>query len=106
MSPGEVAAILFGIFALLIVLRVPVAPHYALIYGSALHKAVQEFHRLEARGQVMTEAQLFEAFSRAWSNDGFLLQVLDPTRMLPGGLRLRRQYWSVSKHRWEMSKNF
>ena len=37
------------------VLRVPLAPHHAMIYGSALHKAVQEFHRRHARGDVMSE---------------------------------------------------
>jgi hypothetical protein len=35
---------------------VPVAPHHAMIYGSALHWAVQEFHRRYARGDVMSEA--------------------------------------------------
>ncbi|TMC60108.1 MAG: ATP-dependent helicase, partial [Chloroflexi bacterium] len=72
------------------VLRVPVAPHHALIYGSALHKAVQEFHRLEARGQVMTEAQLFEAFSRAWSNEGFLSRDHEEARLESGRAALRR----------------
>ena len=32
-----------------------VAPHHAMVYGSALHKAVQEFHRRHARGDVMSE---------------------------------------------------
>ena len=42
------------------VLRVPVAPHHALVYGAALHKAVQIFHHRHARGHVMTEAELDE----------------------------------------------
>jgi DNA helicase II / ATP-dependent DNA helicase PcrA len=72
------------------VLRVPVAPHHALIYGSALHKAVQEFHRLEARGETMTEEQLFEAFSRAWSNEGFLSRDHEEARLESGRAALRR----------------
>ena len=40
-------------------LRVPLAPHHSLIYGSALHAAVAEFHRRHARGDVMSEEQLF-----------------------------------------------
>ena len=32
------------------VLRVPLAPHHAIIYGAALHKAVQLFHHRHARG--------------------------------------------------------
>src|SRR4029079_3906390 len=54
------------------VLRIPVAPHHAMIYGSALHKAVQEFHRRHARGDVMSEAELIDAFEVAWRNEGFL----------------------------------
>ena len=63
------------------VLRVPLAPHHAMIYGSALHKAVQEFHRRHARGDVMTEAELFEAFERAWSNEGFLSREHEEARL-------------------------
>jgi ATP-dependent DNA helicase UvrD/PcrA len=72
------------------VLRVPVAPHHALIYGSALHKAVQEFHRLEARGETMSEAQLFDAFRRAWSNEGFLSRDHEEARLESGRAALRR----------------
>ncbi len=32
------------------VLRVPLAPHHAIVYGAALHKAVQEFHHRHAQG--------------------------------------------------------
>ena len=44
------------------VLRVPLAPHHAIVYGAALHKAVQLFHHRHARGHVMTEAELDEVF--------------------------------------------
>jgi DNA helicase II / ATP-dependent DNA helicase PcrA len=72
------------------VLRVPVAPHHAMIYGSALHKAVQEFHRLHARGQVMSEGELFETFERAWTNDGFLSRDHEEARLATGREALRR----------------
>jgi ATP-dependent DNA helicase UvrD/PcrA len=72
------------------VLRVPLAPHHALVYGAALHKAVQEFHRLEARGESMSEAQLFDAFERAWSNEGFLSRDHEEARRESGRAALRR----------------
>ncbi len=72
------------------VLRVPLAPHHAIIYGAALHKAVQEFHRLQARGQAMSEAELFEAFERAWSNEGFLSRDHEEARLASGRAALRR----------------
>ena len=72
------------------VLRVPLAPHHALIYGSALHKAVQEFHRRHARGEVMTEDELTAAFELAWTNDGFLTRDHEEARLAAGRDALRR----------------
>jgi DNA helicase-2/ATP-dependent DNA helicase PcrA len=72
------------------VLRVPLAPHHAIVYGAALHKAVQEFHRLQGRGQAMTEAELFDAFERAWRNEGFLSQDHEKARLDSGRAALRR----------------
>lgn len=72
------------------VLRVPIAPHHSIIYGSALHQAVQEFHRRQARGQVMSEDELIAAFERAWSNEGFLTREHEEARMAAGQAALRR----------------
>jgi DNA helicase-2/ATP-dependent DNA helicase PcrA len=72
------------------VLRVPLAPHHALIYGSALHQAVQEFHRRHARGDVMSEADLYAAFERAWSNEGFLSREHEEARLAAGRSALKR----------------
>jgi DNA helicase-2/ATP-dependent DNA helicase PcrA len=72
------------------VLRVPIAPHHAIVYGSALHKAVQEFHRLAARGQEMSEEELLAAFDRAWSNEGFLTREHEEARLAAGRAALRR----------------
>ena len=72
------------------VLRVPLAPHHALIYGSALHQAIQEFHRRHARGEVMSEADLYAAFERAWSNEGFLSREHEEARLEAGRSALRR----------------
>jgi DNA helicase-2/ATP-dependent DNA helicase PcrA len=72
------------------VLRVPLAPHHAIIYGAALHKAVQLFHNRQARGQVMTEAELVEAFEAAWSNEGFVSRDHEEARLEAGRAALRR----------------
>ena len=72
------------------VLRVPIAPHHSIIYGSALHQAVQEFHRRQARGDVMSEEELLAAFDRAWSNEGFLTREHEEARLAAGRAALRR----------------
>ncbi|MEO8274064.1 MAG: ATP-dependent DNA helicase, partial [Chloroflexota bacterium] len=54
------------------VVRVPTKPHHSMIYGMALHQAVQEFHRSQSRGKPLTEAELLAVFEAAWSNEGFV----------------------------------
>ena len=72
------------------VLRVPIAPHHSIVYGSALHQAVQEFHRRSAKGYVMSEEELLAAFERAWSNEGFLTREHEEARLAAGRAALRR----------------
>jgi DNA helicase II / ATP-dependent DNA helicase PcrA len=72
------------------VLRVPLVPHHSIIYGAALHAAVQEFHKRHARGEVMDEASLFAAFENAWKNEGFLSREHEEARLDAGRRALRR----------------
>jgi len=72
------------------VLRVPLAPHHAIVYGAALHKAVQMFHHRHAKGHVMSEAELDEVFESAWSNEGFMSRDHEEARLAAGRAALRR----------------
>jgi DNA helicase-2/ATP-dependent DNA helicase PcrA len=72
------------------VLRVPVAPHHALVYGAALHKAVQLFHHRHARGHVMTEDELDEVLVANWSNEGFVSREHEEARLEVARAALRR----------------
>ena len=71
-------------------LRVPLAPHHSIIYGSALHAAVSEFHRRHARGEVMSEEALVAAFEAAWTPEGFLSREHEDARLSAGREALRR----------------
>ena len=72
------------------VLRVPVAPHHAMVYGAALHKVVQLFHHRHARGHVMSEAELDEVLDSAWSNEGFVSREHEEARIAAARASLRR----------------
>lgn len=72
------------------VLRVPLAPHHAMIYGAALHKVVQLFHTRHARGDVMTEAELDEILLANWSNEGFVSREHEEARLASARASLRR----------------
>ena len=72
------------------VLRVPLAPHHSMIYGSALHAAVPEFHKRHARGEVMTEDAAVRRLRGAWTNEGFLSREHEEARLAAGREALRR----------------
>jgi DNA helicase-2/ATP-dependent DNA helicase PcrA len=72
------------------VVRVPTTPHHSMIYGAALHQAVQEFHRSQARGRPLTEAELIGVFEKAWSNEGFISREHEQARLEAGRGALRR----------------
>ncbi|HEY4189348.1 MAG TPA: ATP-dependent DNA helicase, partial [Candidatus Limnocylindrales bacterium] len=72
------------------VLRVPLAPHHAIVYGAALHKAVQLFHHRHSKGHVMSEAELDEVLESAWSSEGFMSRDHEEARLAAGRAALRR----------------
>ena len=72
------------------VLRLPVMRHHLVVYGSALHKAVEEFFTCLLQGRAMTEAELLSAFDRHWSAEGFLTREHETLRQEQGRQALRR----------------
>jgi DNA helicase-2/ATP-dependent DNA helicase PcrA len=61
-----------------------------MVYGAALHKAVQEFHRSQAAGTPLSEPQLLGAFDAAWTNEGFVSREHEMARQEAGREALRR----------------
>lgn len=72
------------------VLRVPLAPHHAMMYGAALHKVVQLFHTRHARGDVMSETELDEILEANWANEGFVSREHEEARLAAARTSLRR----------------
>ena len=71
-------------------LRVPLQAHHSIVYGAALHRAIQEFHRRQQRGLTMTEGELIAAFEAAWTGEGFLTREHEEARLEAGRAALRR----------------
>jgi DNA helicase II / ATP-dependent DNA helicase PcrA len=63
------------------ILRVPTPPHHSMIYGAALHRAVQEFHRSQARGEPLSEAALIAELEKAWTSEGFVSREHEAARL-------------------------
>ena len=72
------------------VLRIPVLQHHLVVYGSALHKAVEAFFRRQLAGSPMGEAELVRTFEQHWRSEGFLSRQHEELRLAQGRETLRR----------------
>ncbi len=74
------------------VLRIPLRQHHALVYGSALHEAVEFYLRRRAVGNFTSLEDLLRAFDEAWRNEGFLTREHEEQRKRAGIAALTRFY--------------
>ena len=72
------------------VLRLPVMRNHLVIYGAAMHKAIEAFFQARLQGREMPEAELLETFDQHWSAQGFLTRTHEDLRHAQGHDTLRR----------------
>jgi DNA helicase-2/ATP-dependent DNA helicase PcrA len=74
------------------VLRIPLRQHHAVVYGSALHAAVEFYLRRRAVGNPTALQDVLRAFDDAWRNEGFLTREHEEQRKRAGVEALTRVY--------------
>jgi DNA helicase-2/ATP-dependent DNA helicase PcrA len=72
------------------VLRVPLLAHHRVVYGSAVHKAVQRMFQARLDGVAFGEDDLVAAFRASWVSEGFLSREHEEERLRAGEESLRR----------------
>jgi DNA helicase-2/ATP-dependent DNA helicase PcrA len=72
-------------------LKIPVLPHHAIIYGNALHAAIQAFYRQRMKDNTsMPEPEVLDVFKKAWVNEGFISREHEEIRFQAGVTTIRR----------------
>jgi DNA helicase-2/ATP-dependent DNA helicase PcrA len=66
------------------ILRVPVLRDQAVVYGAALHRAVQAYNTRRLQGQTMSSQELIDAFEAHWINEGFISREHEEARLREG----------------------
>ncbi|HET7685647.1 MAG TPA: PD-(D/E)XK nuclease family protein, partial [Candidatus Limnocylindria bacterium] len=62
------------------VIRIPTPPSHQLVYGRALHAAVQAYHRRQLAGRTMEREELHAALDADWESVGFLTRAHEEAR--------------------------
>jgi len=66
------------------ILRVPLLRDHRVVYGTAIHEAIREYHRRKARRQPVTLEELVRHYERAWVNEGFISREHEDRRLDEG----------------------
>src|SRR5512144_1087417 len=74
------------------ILRIPLRQHHSVVYGSALHHAVEFYLRRRAAGNYTSLEDFLLAFDNAWRNEGFLTREHEEQRKRAGVAALTRFY--------------
>jgi DNA helicase-2/ATP-dependent DNA helicase PcrA len=74
------------------ILRIPLRQHHSVVYGSALHNAVEFYLRRRAAGNYTSLEDFLLAFDNAWRNEGFLTREHEEQRKRAGVAALTRFY--------------
>ncbi|MBN1504989.1 MAG: ATP-dependent helicase [Candidatus Eisenbacteria bacterium] len=72
------------------ILRVPIMRHHAVVYGSAIHQAVQEYLRRKAEGRKMALEDFLRVFETSWVSEGFLTRDHEEQRFEAGKAALTK----------------
>src|SRR5258705_1626719 len=72
--------------------RIPLRQHHSVVYGSALHKAVEFYLKRRAVGNFTSLEDFLRAFDDAWRNEGFLTREHEEQRKQAGVAALTRFY--------------
>ncbi|HSE06118.1 MAG TPA: ATP-dependent DNA helicase [Methylomirabilota bacterium] len=74
------------------ILRIPLRQHHSVVYGNALHQAVEFYLRRRAAGNYTSVEDFLLAFDNAWRNEGFLTRDHEEQRKRAGVAALTRFY--------------
>lgn len=77
--------------------RIPLLMHHRVIYGSAVHSAVQALFKARQEERPFSADDLVAAFRGAWVSEGFLSRAHEDRRLSEGEKALRDFYEAESK---------
>lgn len=69
--------------------RIPLLTHHRVVYGSAVHRAIQALFQARVDGRAFDADDLVAAFRAAWVSEGFLSRAHEDLRLAEGEASLR-----------------
>lgn len=78
--------------------RIPLLTHHRVVYGSAIHQAVQDMFKARQAAVPFAVEDLLAGFRRAWVSEGFLSREHEELRLAEGERTLTRFFEWEREH--------
>ncbi|MFH1452963.1 MAG: ATP-dependent DNA helicase [Armatimonadota bacterium] len=78
------------------ILKIPVAKHFAFIYGSAVHNTINYYHTRKIQGKKVKFEELEDVFKANWISEGFLSQDHEK-QLYTEGLEVLKKFFDKSE---------
>ncbi|MEW5758460.1 MAG: UvrD-helicase domain-containing protein [Candidatus Omnitrophota bacterium] len=72
------------------ILHIPIMQHHAVIYGKALHDAVQKYYSYKLMGENLSREELLNTFESLFESEGFISKEHYEERLKTGKLAIER----------------
>ncbi|MCL5093879.1 MAG: ATP-dependent helicase [Patescibacteria group bacterium] len=82
------------------ILEIPILKHHPVIYGSAIHKAVQEYFLKKINNQPVAAEDLIKAFEESWETQGWITREHEEKRFEEGKKSLAKFFESQEKEKY------
>ncbi len=66
------------------ILRIPVTQHHTVIYGRAIHAAIETYYRARLEKRPMAVQEVIRVFEETWTSEGFLSREHEEMRLAAG----------------------
>jgi len=74
------------------ILRIPVVQHHSVVFGKAIHDAVQIYLKEKIKGNIIKLDLMLDVFKNSWISEGFLTREHEEMRFKEGQEILKRFY--------------
>ncbi|MGB9680908.1 MAG: 3'-5' exonuclease, partial [Minisyncoccia bacterium] len=81
------------------ILKIPILEHHPVIYGSAIHKAIEEYYTRRLNNYPVKLSEIIKTFESNWKSIGFITREHEEKRFVAGQKALKEFFKRENKNK-------
>lgn len=81
------------------IIKIPLMEYHPLVYGTAIHKAIEAYFKKKMENQKVSFEEILEVFKTSWKNQGFVTREHEEQRLAQGEKTLKNFFENQEKEK-------